>query len=575
MRLQTSKTKNAESFYIVESIYVDGKRSNKVVKKLGTLEQIVAKIGPDKDPYEWGREQARILTQKQQEEKEGRISIEYDPSRRIESDLTQVFSSGYLFLQKIFHELGLPDICRRISKDYKFEYDLDAILSTLIYARALYPSSKKRTLEDSRGFLEPVSFELHQIYRALEVLAKENDRIQSEVYKASKKICDRQDGVLYYDCTNYYFEIEEEDEFRKYGYSKEHRPNPLVQMGLFMDGNGIPLAFSLTPGNANEQTTLKPLEKKILKDFGLADFIVCTDSGLSSTENRKFNSIMNRSFITTQSLKMLKGHLKEWAISPTGFHLKGYEEEFDVSQIDKTAHWNHVFWKERWINENGIEQRLIVTFSPKYEQYERQIRNKQLIRATRMIEAGPSKIFRKGPNDVRKYITSRSITSDGEVVEKTVSSIDEDAVRTDEAFDGFYGACTNLEDEPERLIKLMRGRWEIEECFRIMKSEFEARPVYLSREDRITAHFLTCFLALLIYRILEQRVHAVDESLTVVDILGTLQEMKMLKRRDLYFPAYKRTFITDILHEISGFCTDYEVITAKKMRKIIKVSKEG
>ena len=309
MRLQTSKTKNAESFYIVESIYVDGKRSNKVVKKLGTLEQIIEKIGPDKDPYEWGREQAKLLTQKQLDKKEDRISVQYDPSRRIDADASQVFSVGYLFLQKIYCELGIPNLCREISKDYKFEYDLDEIFSKLIYARSLFPSSKKQTLEDAKSFLEPASFELHHIYRALEVLARENDRIQSEVYKASKKICDRNDGVLYYDCTNYYFEIEEEDEFRKYGYSKEHRPNPLVQMGLFMDGNGIPLAFSITPGNANEQTTLKPLEKKILKDFGLADFIVCTDAGLSSTDNRMFNSIMNRSFITTQSLKTLKGFL--------------------------------------------------------------------------------------------------------------------------------------------------------------------------------------------------------------------------------------------------------------------------
>ncbi len=573
MRLQTSKTKNAESFYIVESIYVDGKRSNKVVKKLGTLEQIVAKIGPDKDPYEWGREQARLLTQKQREEKEERISVQYDPSKRIEPDVTQVLSSGYLFLQKIYHELGLPSICKQISKDYKFEYDLNEILSKLIYARVLYPSSKKHTLADAKGFLEPANFELHQIYRALEVLAKENDRIQSEVYRSSKNICNRQDGVLYYDCTNYYFEIEEEDEFRKYGYSKEHRPNPLVQMGLFMDGNGIPLAFSITPGNTNEQTTLKPLEKKILKDFGLADFIVCTDAGLSSTENRKFNSIMNRSFITTQSLKTLKGFFKEWAVSPTGFHLQGHEEEYDLSKIDKKVHWNHIFWKERWINENGIEQRLIVTFSPKYEQYEKQIREKQLIRASKMIDAGPSKLFRKGLNDVRKYITTRSVTDDGEVADRVISSIDEEAVREAAAYDGFYGACTNLEDDPEKLIKVMRGRWEIEECFRIMKSEFEARPVYLSREDRITAHFLTCFLALLLYRILEQRVHTKDDSLTVSDILGALQEMKMLRKRDIFFPAYSRTKVTDALHEISGFCTDYEVITAKKMRKIIKASK--
>lgn len=574
MRLQTSKTKNAESFYIVESIYVDGKRSNKIVRKLGTLEQITAKIGPDKDPYEWGREQARILTQKQKEEKEERISLQYDPSRRIESDLNQVYFSGYLFLQKIYHELGLPGICREISRKYKFEYDLNEIFSKLVFARILYPSSKRQTLEDTKRFLEPADFDLHQVYRALEVLAKEKDTIQSRIYKASKSVCDRNGGILYYDCTNYYFEIEKEDDFRKYGHSKENRPNPIVQMGLFMDGNGMPLAFNITPGNTNEQTTLKPLEQMILKDFELADFIVCTDAGLSGTSNRKFNSIQNRSFITTQSLKTLKGFLKEWAVSPTGFHLKNHDEEFDVSRIDKEEHWNHIFWKERWINENGIEQRLIVTFSPKYENYAKQLRERNVARAARMLQSNPAKISRKGQNDVRKYISSMSVTNDGEVADKVINSLDEEAIQNEASFDGFYGACTNLEDAPEQIVRVMRGRWEIEECFRIMKSEFEARPVYLSREDRIVAHFLTCFTALLIYRILEQRVHSVDENLTVTDILGTLQKMKMLKRRDVFIPAYNRSSVTDILHEISGFCTDYEVITAKKMRKIIKASKK-
>ena len=573
MRLQTSRTKNAESFYIVESIYVDGKRSNKVVKKLGTLEQIVARIGPDKDPYEWGREQARLLTKEQSEEKEERISVHYDPSKRIDPDATQIYSSGYLFLQKIYHELGIPNICKEISKEYKFEYDLNAIFSTLIYARAIYPSSKRQTLEEARSFLEPASFELHQVYRALEVLAKENDRIQADVYKSSKNICSRNDGILYYDCTNYYFETEEEDDFRKYGYSKEHRPNPLVQMGLFMDGNGMPLAFSISPGNTNEQTTLKPLEKKILKDFGLADFIVCTDAGLSGTDNRKFNSIMNRSFITTQSLRSLKGALKEWALSTTGFHLPGRHEEYDVSEIDKKAFWNHVFWKEQRICENGIEQRFIVTFSPKYEKYEKQLRENQIARASRLITAGQVKISRKGQNDVRKFISSMSVTEDGEVANRHIHSLNEKAILEDAAYDGFYGVCTNLEDDPVKIIRVMKGRWEIEECFRIMKSEFEARPVYLSREDRITAHFLTCYMALLLYRILEQRIHSRIADITVSDILGSLQNMKILKRRDLFFPAYNRSLLTDILHDVSGFCTDYEIIPAKKMRKIIKSSK--
>ena len=575
MRLQTSKTKNAESFYIVESIYVKGKRSNKVVKKLGTIDQIRAMIGPDKDPYEWGREQAEIMTKKQQEDQEEDFLVKFSPSRQLETDQRNLCSLGYLFLQKIYNELKLHQITNEISKKYSFEYDLDSILSSLVYSRALYPASKRQTFEITRNFVEPPKYELHHIYRALSVLASESDMIQAELYKASKKVCERNTSVLYYDCTNYFFEIEQEDELRKYGYSKEHRPNPIVQMGLFMDGNGIPLAFNISPGNTNEQTTLKPLEKKILKDFGLSEFIVCTDAGLSSTGNRMFNSIQNRSFITTQSLKGLKGYLKDWALSTTGFKLGNGEEEYDVSVIDEDIYYNSIFWKEQWINENGIEQRLIVTYSPKYRNYTKQLRERHLFKAAKLISSKAASLSKSGGSDVRRYISSTNVTHDGEVAEKTVYSINEDAVKEDEKYDGFYAACTDLDGDPMMILKVMKGRWEIEECFRIMKTEFEARPVFLSREDRIRAHFLTCFMALLLYRILEQRVQKIDSHITTAQILSTLQGMNAVTRRDLYLPTYTRTAITDVLHEVSGFRTDYEVITAKKMRKIVKDSKNA
>lgn len=575
MRLQTSKTKNAESFYIVESIYVKGKRSNKVVKKLGTIDQIRAMIGPDKDPYEWGREQAEILTKKQQEDHEEDIMVKFSPSKQLETDQNNSCSLGYLFLQKIYNELRIPQITTEIVGNHSFEYDLDSILSNLVYARALYPASKRQTYEITGKFVETPKYELHHIYRALSVLASESDMIQAELYRSSRKICERNTNVLYYDCTNYFFEIEQEDELRKYGYSKEHRPNPVVQMGLFMDGNGLPLAFSINPGNTNEQTTLKPLEKKILKDFGLSEFIVCTDAGLSGTDNRMFNSIQNRSFITTQSLKNLKGYLKEWALSPTGFRLGDSEEEYDVSIIDEDVYYNSIFWKEQWINENGIEQRLIVTYSPKYRNYTKQLRDRHLTKAARLISSKAASLSRKGGSDVSRYISAMNTTPDGEVAEKTTYSINEDAVKKDEKYDGFYAACTDLDGDPMMILKVMKGRWEIEECFRIMKTEFEARPVFLSREDRIKAHFLTCFMALLLYRILEQRVQKIDDKITTSKLLSTMQEMNAVIRRDLYLPSYTRTDITDALHTVSGFRTDYEVLTAKKMRKIIKESKKS
>ena len=241
--------------------------------------------------------------------------VQYSPTKLTEKEQQRSFNGGYLFLQKIYHELGFHKICEEISRRHKFTYNLDSILSRLLYGRIIFPDSKLSTFNLSSRFLEKPDFEIQHIYRALEVISKETDFIQSELYKNSLKLSKRNTGILYYDCTNYFFEIEQEQGLKQYGYSKEHKPNPIVQMGLFMDGDGIPLAFSITKGNTNEQLTLRPLEEKILDDFKLSKFVVCTDAGLASNANRKFNDQGDRAFITTQSVKKLKNHLKEWTLS--------------------------------------------------------------------------------------------------------------------------------------------------------------------------------------------------------------------------------------------------------------------
>ena len=320
MRLQVSKTKNAASFYVVKSVYVDGKRTNKIVEKLGTYDKLKEKLN-NKDPYEWANEYVKNLNILEKENKQPDIIAKYSPSRIIEKGNQRSFNGGYLFLQQIYHELGLNKICKKISDKYKFTYDLNSILSRLIYGRIIFPASKRATHQLSKKLIEQPNFDLHQIYRALEVISKESDYIQSEIYNNSLKVAKRKSGILYYDCTNYYFEIEQGEGIKQYGYSKEHRPNPIVQMGLFMDGNGIPLAFSITKGNTNEQLTLKPLEEKILSDFDLSKFVVCTDAGLASNANRKFNDKSDRAFITTQSIKKLKTYLKDWALNPDGWYI--------------------------------------------------------------------------------------------------------------------------------------------------------------------------------------------------------------------------------------------------------------
>jgi transposase len=445
------------------------------------------------------------------------------------------------------------------------------VLSRLVYGRIIFPASKLATFELSKKFIEPPNFELHHIYRGLEAIAKETDFIQAELYKASAKMTDRKTGVLYYDCTNYFFEIEQGKGLKQFGLSKENRPNPIVQMGLFMDGDGLPLAFSVDEGSTNEQVTLKPLEKKILADFELSKFVVCTDAGLSSATNRKYNDMGGRAFVTTQSIKKLKKHLKGWALDPRDWRLPGGNMVYDVTAIDELSHRESTFYKERWIKEDGLEQKIIVTYSIKYRDYQRNIREGQVERARKLIKTNPAKLKKANQNDYKRFISKTSVTGNGEVAEKELYSIDTDIIEEEGKFDGFYAVCTNLDDKPEAIIKINHRRWEIEECFRIMKSEFKARPVYLKRDDRIKAHFTTCFISLLIYRLLEKKLMG---RFTCPQIIRQLRDMNFFKiYGEGYAPVYTRIDFTDALHTAFGFRTDYQIITLKSMKNIFKTSK--
>ena len=445
MKLTISKSKNSTSLYVAKSFYDNGTRTSKIVEKLGTVAELEKKLN-GKDPIKWAKEYIEELNRKEKEENLD-IIVKYSPAKTITKDDQRSFNGGYLFLQQIYYGLGLDDICKDIAKRYKFNFDLDSILSRLLYARIIYPSSKLATLQLSKNFIEQPAFELQHIYRALGVIAKEMDSIQATLYANSLKYSKRNTRVLYYDCTNYFFEIEQEEGLKQYGMCKAHRPNPIVQMGLFMDGDGIPLAFNINKGNTNEQGTMKPLEKQILSDFNLSRFIVCTDAGLASEDNRKFNSLAKRAFITTQSIKKLKSYLKEWALAPTGWISNIDGKAYDISKLDEEKHSKTVFHKERWIKENDFEQRLIVTFSLKYRDYQRKIRNSQVERAQKIIHSKSVKLKKLNPNDFKRFISKTHCTKEGEVAKHTVYGIDKALIAKEEAFDGFYGVCTNLEDD--------------------------------------------------------------------------------------------------------------------------------
>lgn len=574
MRIRTTKTKNGRLFYVIKTYYDShGVEHTVTVEKLGNENDIRQKHG--RDPDLWAKEYVAKLNEQERREKED-VTLSFSKTKLITKDHQYSFHIGYLFLQAIYCQLGFPKICKEIQKRYAFEYDLDAILSRLIYGRILHPCSKIATARFSETLLEKPLFDEHQIYRALGVLAQEADYIQQAVYQNSFALGKRNTGVIYYDCTNFFFETDQQDEdgLRKYGKSKENRPLPIVEMGMFMDKDGIPLAVCIHPGNTNEQRTLKPIEQKLVSDFRMSKFIVCTDAGLASKANRKFNDVQNRAFIVTQSIKNLSKDLKEWALDPAGWRLAGEKRKkyYNIKEIDEDKYRQATFYKERWVDRGTFEEKLIITYSIKYRDYQRKIREGQISRAKTAIKNGSIKRKRYNQNDYRRLAKRIAVTSDGECAEKEIVCIDTERIRHEEAFDGFYAVCSNVDDDPLEIIKVNHQRWEIEESFRIMKSDFEARPAYVRTDAHIQAHFLTCFLALIIYRYLEK---SLMDKYTCEELIYTLRDMKVLEVMGQgYIPTYKRTQITDALHEAFDFRTDYRFICSDDMKKIIKKTKQ-
>ena len=572
MRVTTSKSKNAESFYISKGYVNDkGVSTSVIIRKLGTLKDLLPEHGPTRDDVMvWAKEQARIETLKYKREKEEKqIKLTFHADRPLDYDKQVFYRGGYLFLQSIYYQLQINKICRKLKQKHKFKYDINAILSDMIYARILEPRSKRSSYKAASEFLEKPSYKLHDVYRALDVLGAECDLIQAELYKNSHFLGARNDKVLYYDCSNYYFEIEQEDGNKKYGKSKEHRPNPIIQMGLFMDGDGIPLAFSTFAGNANEQTSLKPLEKKILGEFGCQKFIYCSDAGLGSESISEYNHMGERAYIVTQSIKKLKKEEKEWALDPQGFKKVSDDTPVDITKLNSND--KGLYYKDEPYTTKKLHQRLIITYSPKYAAYQRTIRDKQVERAQKMLDSGNTKKNRKNPNDPARFIEKTAVTPEGEAADIKYS-LDENKITEETLYDGLYAVCTDLlDDNVADILKVSEGRWQIEECFRIMKTDFSARPVYLQDENRIQAHFLICFLALTIYRFLEKKM---DLKYTCEELLETLKAINFAEIQEQgYIPLYKREAITDDLHEACGFRTDYQFITKSKMRTIQKKSK--
>ena len=529
MKLDIVKTKYDTFYYLAKTIRVDKKIKTIRIEKLGKHSELIKKHD---DPVTYLRAYAK---QKTLEEKSGdfTISTKHHLGKQLENkdkvSTSRLLNIGYFYLNEIYKDLNLDRFFKEILKDTKIKYNPHLTLKFLTYARILDPKSKLGTFDDFKNYYENPKIKLQDIYKTQDILSKHLDQYQAHLYHQSANISKRNTSVLYYDCTNYFFEIETEDDFRKYGKSKEHRPNPIIQMGLFMDGDGLPLAYSLHPGNTNEQQTTLPLEKKIVKDFKLSNFIYVSDGGLNSNQTRLYNSFGHRDYIVTQSLKKLKKADQDLILTDDNWQSMATGKLKSISMIkdDDQDTYYKVMWIDNPIDiglrestekghlkkKTNFKQRLIVTYQKKYALYQRDLRVKQINRATDLIKS--NRVAQASPTSPKKLIEQKGDVS---------YDLDLDKISEEMKYDGYYALVTSLDDEVKDILKVSRRRWEIEESFRILKSTFKARPIYHRKEERIISHFAICFTALLVYRLLEQKL---ESKYTVDEIVKQLSLMQV------------------------------------------------
>ena len=556
--------------YYAVSIRKGKKTTSKNVSRIGRLSELKKEYT---DPIAHFRAEAKRLTDEGRSESSFEIpaNLMLDPMKKRRVML------GYIFPQSVYYSLGLDMVMRGIRNESKATYDFNRIMRDLIIGRVLSPLSKSSTYEKAFSFPEPPDYDLQHVYRSLSLMAKSFDLIEEKAFKGMKKYADVDTSVTYYDCTNFYFEIEEEDGFRTYGKSKENRPNPIVQMGLFLDRNGLPISMCINPGRTNEQKTMIPLEKLMTERFGIEKFVVCADCGLSGKRNLRFNSTENHGFVVTKSLKKVSEDVRARLMGDGGWKRFGDASGrlYSLKEIREDANLRDVIFyhDEKFaMGSDGFEERIVTTYCGRLREYQRSVRERQLQRAMELVRQGK---IRKGvnQNDVRRFIVVDSVTENGEVAEKKVFSIDRERFEEESEYDGFYAVTTDLDDDPGEIIRINRGRWEIEESFRIMKSDFDGRPVFVSREDRIRAHFLTCYLAFMIFRIIEQKLNKGDVRYTDPEILRTLRDYEAIDAENFYVGAMEGKAVR-ALESTFGLVGSMTAFSKAQFRRLVARSKK-
>lgn len=609
MKLYYDKRLKDPTYYIQQGFRNGKKTTTKNIKRLGKHSELLLITD---NPLEYAKNEVKKMNE---EYRSGRSEfiVTMDFNERIPSTDSPCSNStslniGYLYLKDIYAKLNLSDFFKSVSSDRKITYDCNKICQFLTYARILDPASKYGTYDKLDTYYEKPQVEYQHMIRFLDILDRNSDKYLKHLFDNSENIVKRDTSVMYYDCTNYFFETEKPDEeivdevtgeiilgLRQFGISKENKTSPIVEMGLIMDSRGIPISMCIHPGNTNEQLTAVPLEKEVIKMTGNKKFIYCADAGLGSYNIRKFNDMGGRAYIVTQSVKKLGQEIKDIVFNDSNYRLLSNDDAITLKEMrtfnKKSANnlslYNDFAYKvipantamdtglyEEKVYKNGrtkkvkakgtLHQYIIVTFSRKMMEYQRTIRERQLERAKKLLRLKDPEKIKKGPNDIRRFLKNTSSDTANYV-------LDMDKIHEEEKYDGFYAVATNLDDSAKDILAVAQNRYKIEDCFRIMKTNFDARPVFLRKPERIRAHFLICYTALLIYRLMECKL---DDNLTHVttsNLIKTLRNMNVVNMDDMYYKSiYSGSQALDALEKCFELQLNRKYYKPSDLNKIVK-----
>ena len=616
MKLWYDRKSKDPTYFVQLGIRNGKKTTTKNVARIGKHSELL-KITDD--PLSYAKEQVRLFNEEAEKNKTLPLELRINFAEKIKATDAVASSStrlniGYFVLQQLYHELGLGSFFHEIAADSKITFDPNLVNRFLTFSRILDPDSKLGTHQHLGNYYEQPEFEYVHILRTMDLLQEHYDEYISHLFEKSCNIVKRDTSVCFYDCTNYYFEIETDDDdyvdevtgemikgMRKYGPSKQHQPAPLVEMGLFMDADGIPLSMCITSGSDNEQTTAIPLEKKLVKMFKGKKFIYCADAGLGSLNIRNFNSMGGRAFIVTQSIKKLSKKLQTAVFNDCGYRLLSSNDAVSLQEMksfDRFDPENLELYKDMAYKvitadsafdlglyedkqfKNGntrkvkskavVKQKVIITFSRKAMEYQRYIRNRQIERAKAMLSNLDPDTYKKGPNDVTRFIKRTSATRTGERA-TDLYELDLDKIAEEEKYDGFYAVATNLDDDVRTIIDISSNRYKIEDCFRVMKTNLSARPVYHHKRDRIIAHFMICYTALLIHRLLQTKLDRYGAHFSTESIIQTLQNMEVANIEDMcYMSTYSSSQVCTALNAVFDLGLDKKYYQPKELNKKLK-----